>query len=82
MGRRTLRRMTPPHAVDPANIAPITLTAADAARLTGLARTTIYDLAKSGDLEASYLGRKVMIHYGALVSFIDSLPTEAPPTWR
>lgn len=48
----------------------------EAARLTGLAPATIYELVRAGRIEAVYLGRSVLVKYDSLVAFINGLPLD------
>lgn len=56
--------------------APIMVTAEEAAKLTGLSKSTIRDLAATGRIEKRYIGkgtRNYRIMYASLVAYADSL---------
>lgn len=51
-------------------IVPISVRVPEAIRMTGLCRTTIYELIASGDLEASKVGRSTVIMVESLRSLL------------
>jgi excisionase family DNA binding protein len=55
--------------------APISLTIHDAVRLSGISRTAIYEALKQGRLSAVKCGKRTLISYSSLSSFLASLPT-------
>jgi len=54
---------------------PITLTIPDAVKATGMSRTSIYEALKRGDLTARKAGRRTLISFAELESYLTSLPT-------
>ncbi len=46
------------------------LTYREAQRLVGLGRTTLWRLAKSGEIEVSYVGRAARINRSSLIDFM------------
>ena len=54
---------------------PITLTIPDAVKATGMSRTSIYEALKRGYLTARKAGRRTLISFAELESYLTSLPT-------
>ena len=54
---------------------PITLTIPDAVKATGMSRSSIYEALKRGDLTARKAGRRTLISFAELESYLTSLPT-------
>ncbi|MDB5721884.1 MAG: DNA-binding protein [Alphaproteobacteria bacterium] len=52
-------------------VQPISLRLPDAVRLTGLSRSTLYELMRSGDIEHLKVGRATLIPYRSLQSFVE-----------
>ncbi len=52
--------------------APLLLKPPEAARLLSVSRTTVYELAKSGQLKSIRVGRSVRIPESAIAEFIES----------
>lgn len=50
---------------------PISVRIADAVKLTGIPRTTLYELIKSGAIETVKIGRSTFIPYRCLKKLID-----------
>jgi excisionase family DNA binding protein len=46
----------------------------DACALLGIGRTTLYELIKNGDLEATKVGRRTLLTTASLEAFIESRP--------
>ena len=55
-------------------ITPINLTIPDAVRASGMSRTAIYDALKRGRLSAIKCGKRTLIPYASLSSFLAALP--------
>ena len=53
---------------------PISVTIPDAVKATGLSRSAIYEALKRGDLTARKAGRRTLIAYCDLQSYLDALP--------
>lgn len=64
------------HSGDQPDTEPITVTVKEAARRTGLSNNTIYTLANKGEIESVYFGRKRLIKFASLRSYMDALPVE------
>jgi predicted DNA-binding transcriptional regulator AlpA len=56
------------------NNLPILLNAKDAMAISGLARSTLYDLLQTGDIERKMIGRHVLVVTQSLLDFIEQLP--------
>lgn len=54
---------------------PIAVTIPDAVKATGMSRTSIYDALKRGDLRARKAGRRTLISFDELQTYLASLPT-------
>lgn len=54
---------------------PIAVTIPDAVRVTGMSRTSIYEALKRGDLSARKAGRRTLISFADLQTYLASLPT-------
>lgn len=54
--------------------APITVTIPGAVKLSGMSRTAIYEAMKRGDLSARKAGRRTLIPYADLQTYIAALP--------
>jgi excisionase family DNA binding protein len=52
-------------------VEPISVHIPDAARLTGLSRSRVYELMKSGEIEFVKVGGSTLIPYDGLRSFIE-----------
>jgi excisionase family DNA binding protein len=63
---------------------PLAYTISEAAKTTGLGRTTIYELIGTGEIEARKAGGRTLVMAGSLHSYIASLPAAkiAPPKRR
>ena len=53
------------------SVDPICVRVREAVRLTGLSRSRVYELMKSGDIEFVKVGSSTLIPYDALRSFIE-----------
>ena len=53
--------------------APLAVRVPEAVRLTGLSRSRVYELMRSGDIEYFKVGGSTLIPYDALRTFIDRL---------
>lgn len=58
-------------------IPPLTVTIPEAVKLSGMSRTAIYEALKRGDLVARKAGRRTLIAFVDLESYLDKLPTFA-----
>lgn len=54
---------------------PIAITVSDAVKATGMSRTSIYEALKRGDLSARKAGRRTLISFADLETYLASLPT-------
>ena len=54
---------------------PIAVTMPDAVRLSGCSRTALYVALKRGDLSARKAGRRTLISFADLQTYLASLPT-------
>jgi excisionase family DNA binding protein len=54
--------------------APIAVTIPDAVKATGMSRTSIYEALKRGDLSARKAGRRTLIAFADLETYLASLP--------
>jgi excisionase family DNA binding protein len=70
MSAAALAPPTPPHA--PPHAPPLVVAPAEAARLAGVGRTTLYAALKSGALPSLKLGRRRLIKIGALQDWLDA----------
>jgi excisionase family DNA binding protein len=52
----------------------LALTIADAAKASGIGRTTLYELIGAGKIEARKAGNRTLIPAESLKAYIDSLP--------
>lgn len=59
---------------------PISVRVSDAARMTGMGRSTIYELIASGDIEAAKVGRATLIMVESIRSFL--IANRKPPRPR
>ena len=57
---------------------PISVTIPDAVRATGMSRTSIYEALKRGDLSARKAGRRTLVKFSDLETYLASLPTYQP----
>jgi len=53
---------------------PITCTIADACRLSGIGRTTLYSLLSAGDIRSVRIGRRRLVVVESLRAYLDNLP--------
>jgi excisionase family DNA binding protein len=53
---------------------PITMTVRQAVKTTGISRTRIYAALRAGDLSARKIGKRTLIAYADLESFLARLP--------
>ena len=53
---------------------PITVTIPDAVKASGMSRTSIYEALKRGDLTARKAGRRTLISFADLQTYLASLP--------
>ncbi|YAA60749.1 helix-turn-helix domain-containing protein [Niveispirillum fermenti] len=53
---------------------PIAVTVSDAVKATGMSRTSIYEALKRGDLSARKAGRRTLISFADLETYLASLP--------
>lgn len=62
----------------------ITVDVKEAARITGLSRSKIYELIQDQDIVAKKLGRRTLIEVSVLKDYISQLPTFTSPSrnWR
>ncbi|WP_439569950.1 helix-turn-helix domain-containing protein [Sphingopyxis sp.] len=74
---------------DRSPIEPISVRVPDASRMTGLGRSTIYELIASGDIEAAKVGRATVIMVESIRNFLTAnrmrprpRGREAPPMSR
>jgi excisionase family DNA binding protein len=56
----------------------ITVTISEAVRLSGLGRTTLYELLKSGELPKRKCGGKTLILVADLKRYLENLPAYQP----
>lgn len=54
---------------------PIAVTIPDAVKATGMSRTSIYEALKRGELTARKAGRRTLISFADLESYLEGLPT-------
>lgn len=54
---------------------PIAVTIPDAVKVTGISRSALYEAMKRGDLPARKAGRRTLIRFTDLESYLASLPT-------
>lgn len=59
-------------AVSAPSIEPISVRVPDAARMTGISRSKLYQLIASGDIEASKVGRATVVLVSSLRSFLQA----------
>jgi excisionase family DNA binding protein len=57
--------------LDCINVDPLTVRISAAVRLTGISRSTLYELIQSGDLETVKVGRSTLIPFKALSKLVD-----------
>lgn len=57
------------------NAKPLTVTVAEAVKLSSISRTAIYEALKRGDLAARKAGRRTLISLADLEAFLCNLPT-------
>lgn len=57
---------------------PISVSVQEAAKLANVSAWTIYQLLGSGAIEGRYLGRKRLVLFASLKSYIEGLPEDAP----
>lgn len=55
---------------------PITVSIAEAIRLSGLGRTRLYELAANGSVERRYEGAKLLLVYASLRDYLLALPED------
>jgi len=58
----------------------ITVDVKEAARITGLSRSKIYELIQDQDIVAKKLGRRTLIEVSVLKDYISRLPTFTSPS--
>ncbi|MBA4308080.1 MAG: hypothetical protein C0429_15220 [Sphingopyxis sp.] len=56
-------------------LTPITVTIPDAVKATGISRSALYEALKRGDLIARKAGRRTLISFADLETYLASLPT-------
>jgi excisionase family DNA binding protein len=54
---------------------PLAYTIADAVKVTGIGRTTLYELIGAGKIKASKAGNRTLVMADSLRDYVDSLPT-------
>jgi excisionase family DNA binding protein len=54
----------------------VMLTVKDAQTVTGLARSTLYELLQNGDIERKLVGRHVLVVTDSLLNFVKQLPSQ------
>ena len=64
---------------DRSPIEPISVRIPDASRMTGLGRSTIYELIASGDIEAAKVGRATVIMVESIRSFLTANRMQTRP---
>ena len=57
---------------------PIAVTIPDAVKATGMSRTSIYEALKRGDLSARKAGRRTLVNFADLQTYLASLPSDQP----
>jgi excisionase family DNA binding protein len=57
---------------------PIAVTIAEAVRVSGVSRTSLYEALKRGDLTARKAGRRTLISFAELQVFLAGLPEYQP----
>lgn len=57
---------------------PIAVTIPEAVRISGISRTAIYDALARGDISARKAGRRTLINFVELESFLAGLPEYRP----
>ena len=63
-------------------ISPIAYTILEAARVSGLGRTTIYELLGAGKLHAKKAGNRTLIPAESLLRYLENLPAAAIRTGK
>jgi excisionase family DNA binding protein len=66
-------RQSDPPAADLGAPQPISVRVPEAVRLTGISRSRLYELMRSGEIEHVKVGRSTLIPYCGLTTFIDQL---------
>lgn len=66
-----------PAPVDPPTLEPLAVSAREAARLTGLSRSRVYELIAAGELEAVRSGARILIKLESVRTWFASLPEAA-----
>lgn len=56
---------------------PLCISVAEAARLIGVSRYTIYELVKSGEIASSRVGRRILVDREPFLEYAASLPSAA-----
>jgi hypothetical protein len=75
IGRRTLKGGTaPPRHTAPAAVEPLAVRLAEAIRISGLSRSSLYRLASRGELTFLKAGSSVLVDFASLRSVIAGLP--------
>lgn len=64
--------MSSPSRPEPAKAEPISVRIPEAVRMTGLSRSRLYELMKTGDIEFAKVGASTLILTDSLRRFIDS----------
>ena len=50
----------------------------DGCRFSGIGRTSLFEMIRTGKLRVRYLGRKILIRRDDLETLVEQLPTEYP----
>lgn len=74
---RTPQKTTAGQVIEPPPIEPLLVTIAVAVAITGLAKTRIQQEIGAGRLHTKRAGKRTMITYPSLVSFVEALPNGA-----
>lgn len=64
----------PPAPVVVARPEPITVSPGDASEMLGVHRSTVYDMAKRGDIRMLKMGNRTLIPYADLIAYMERLP--------
>jgi excisionase family DNA binding protein len=65
-------------AVQDEKLAPLAMTINDAARFSGLSRSSIYEALARGDIKGVRVGRRTLILTQSLCAFVESRPAYCP----
>ncbi|OYV50305.1 MAG: hypothetical protein B7Z78_11540 [Rhodospirillales bacterium 20-60-12] len=63
-------------------ITPLAYTISNAVKISGISRSGVYRLLKSGELQAKNLGKRTLVLHDSLKELIDRAPAWVPNTER